>query len=159
MAPKSPGRWAALVVTALAAGAALAAGCSSQEEETPGACLVSSDAYLQALRAAPGEVTLDGTPISDCLTPDQEGGDLARVGEEMVVAATTLNAQARKDPDGPAAVQLGYLIGAVSEGADSIHADLVLRLNSAANYSPNQLQAAEFQRDFGRGFAAGQESG
>jgi hypothetical protein len=47
----------------------------------------------------------------------------------------------------------------VTEGADSIHADLVRRLNSAANFNPNELQPQQFQRDFGRGFAAGQESG
>ncbi len=71
-----------------------------------------------------------------------------------MVAATTLNAEAREDPGGPAAVRLGYLIGAATEGADAIHADLVRRLNSAANFSPEQLQPTEFQRDFGRGFAA-----
>jgi hypothetical protein len=120
---------------------------------------VSSDEYLRALEAAPGEVQLEGTPISECLTPSQEGGELARVGEEMVVAATALNAEAREDPDGAAAVRLGYLIGAATEGADAIHADLVRRLNSAANFNPDQLQPTEFQRDFGRGFAAGQESG
>jgi len=147
---------ALLVAGALAA---TVIGCSSDEEATPEACLVGSDTYLQALRAAPAEVRLEGTAISDCLIPSQEGGELARVGEELVVAATELNAQARRDPSGAAAVQLGYLMGAVTEGADSIHADLVLRLNSAANFSPDELPPTQFQRDFGRGFAAGQESG
>lgn len=159
MAPRFPDRRAAAITAAVAALTALAAGCSSEEEQTPEACLVGSDTYLQALRAAPGEVRLEGTPISECLIPSQEGGELARLGEEMVVAATTLNGEAREDPSGPAAVRLGYLIGAVTDGADSIHADLVRRLNSAANFSPNQLQSTQFQRDFGRGFAAGQESG
>ena len=71
---------------ALALGiAVLLAGCSSSEdEEAPAACLAGSDAYLTALRAAPGEVRLQGeTPISDCLTPDQEGGQLASIGKEM----------------------------------------------------------------------------
>ena len=66
----------------VACAALAAAGCSSGEDEAasaaPAACLAGSDAYLVALRAAPGEVLLEGeTPISDCLTPEQEGGQLA----------------------------------------------------------------------------------
>ena len=34
----------------------------------------------------------------------------------MVEAATKLNAGARANPGGPAAVELGYLIGAASKG-------------------------------------------
>ena len=158
MATRSPDRRGVSVVATVAL-IALGAGCSSDEEQTPEACLVSSDEYLLALEAAPAEVRLDGTPISECLTPSQEGGQLARVGEQMILVATELNAEARRDPSGGAALRLGYLIGAITEGADAIHADLVRRLNSAANFSPDQLQPTEFQRDFGRGFAAGQESG
>jgi hypothetical protein len=150
-------RTATILVAAALATTAMA--CSSDEESTPEACLVGSETYLEALQTAPGEVRLEGTAISDCLIPSQEGGELARVGEELVIAATTLNGQARQDPSGPAALQLGYLIGAATEGADSIHADLVRRLNAAANFHPEQLQPTEFQRDFGQGFAAGQESG
>jgi hypothetical protein len=156
---RAPGTWRGRLALATVALAAVVAGCSSDEESTPEACLVSGDAYLEALQAAPGGVDLDGTPISQCLIPSQEGGELARVGEEMIVAATALNAQARQKPEGPAAVQLGYLIGAATEGADPIHADLVRRLNAAANFSPDEVQSAAFQRGFGRGFAAGQESG
>jgi hypothetical protein len=140
---------------------ALAAGCASNENErAPEACRVTSAVYLQALQAAPGDVRLEGgTPISACLVPAQEGGELAQVGGEMVVAATKLNAEARQDPSGTGPVQLGYLIGAVSRGADSIHADLVRRLNSAARFSPDQVQSADFERQFGRGYAAGHRSG
>jgi hypothetical protein len=151
------------MAAALAALALVFAGCSSDEdEETPSACLDGSSAYLQALRTAPGEVRLDGeTPISDCLTPEQEGGELAEVGSTMIEAATALNREARADPSGAATMQLGYLIGAVGAGADSIHADLVRRLNAAARFSPggSGLLPAEFERTFGQGYAAGQESG
>jgi hypothetical protein len=151
------------VAATLAALALVIASCSSDEdEETPSACLGDTAAYLQALRAAPGEVRLEGeTAISDCLTPEQEGGQLAEVGSTMIKAATTLNGEARADPSGAATVQLGYLIGAVGEGADSIHADLVRRLNAAARFSPDGagLLPAEFERTFGQGYAAGQESG
>jgi hypothetical protein len=150
---------ARIAVAVVAAASLVVAGCSSDEEGTPEACLVTSNEYRSALEAAPAEVRLEGTAISDCLIPSQDGGELARVGEQMLVAATQLNGEARQDPSGPAAVQLGYLIGAVTQGADNIHADLVRRLNSAANFSPDQDQSARFQRSFGQGFAAGQESG
>jgi hypothetical protein len=115
---------------------------------------------VRALAAAPGEVRLEGdTPISDCLVPEQEGGDLAGVGQEMVKAATDLNAAARRDPTGREAVQLGYLIGAVERGAEGIHADLVRRINAAARFSPQGLLPAEFERTFGPGYRAGLESG
>jgi hypothetical protein len=124
-------------------------------------CLATSQGYLRALERAPRAVRLAGsTPISDCLVPEQSGGQLATVGKEMIVAATKLNADARRDPTGPAAVQLGYLLGAVSKGADAIHTDLVRRLNSAARFSQTGAsQPAGFERDFGRGYAAGRSSG
>src|SRR4029450_490173 len=72
-----------------------------------------------------GEVRLPGSPpTSACLVPEQEGGQLASIGREMIVAATKLNAEARRVPSGPAAVELGYLIGAVSKGADWVHPGL-----------------------------------
>jgi hypothetical protein len=149
-----------LTVAALAI-AGLVVGCSSDEdEEAPAACLAGSDAYLTALRAAPDEVRLQGeAPISDCLTPDQEGGQLATIGKEMIDAATELNAAAQQDPGGPASLQLGYLVGAVERGSEGIHADLGRRLDTAARYSPDGLLPAEFERSFGPGYAAGLESG
>lgn len=136
--------------------------CGSDDAETPGACLTEGGSYRQALAAAPGEVTLEGgTRISECLVPEQEGGELARVGEAIVDAGTELNTQARKDPTGPEAVRLGYLVGAVERGSEGIHADLVRRLNAAARFSPQGagVLPAEFERTFGRGYAAGLDSG
>jgi hypothetical protein len=146
------------VAVAILAGA----GCgSSDEEDAPAACLATSDAYQQALQSAPGEVRLeDDVPISDCLTPSQGSGELETIGQEMIVAASKLNAEARRDPAGPAAVELGYLIGAVSKGADSAHTDLVRRLNASAQFSETgETLPPEFQQAFGRGYAAGLESG
>jgi hypothetical protein len=100
------------------------------------------------------------TPISDCLVPQQEGGQLASIGQEMIVAATKLNAESRRDPAGPAPVELGYLLGAISKGADSIHTDLVRRINSAARFSETGgTLPASFERGFGRGYTAGRSSG
>ena len=151
----------ALTTIPLALATLLATGCSSDEDEgAPSACLAGSATYLEALQAAPNEVLLEGeAPISDCLTPDQEGGQLAGIGEEMVAAATALNATAQENPTGPEALQLGYLVGAVERGSEGIHADLVRRLNSAARFSPDGLLPPEFERTFGEGYAAGLESG
>ena len=148
---------AALGVAALVA----LAGCGAKKNDlAPSACLAGNQGYLRALERAPGEVRLAGTtPISDCLVPEQDAGQLANIGQEMIVAATKLNAEARRG-SAPAALQLGYLIGAVAKGADSIHTDLVRRLNSAARFSETggTLPAA-FERAFGRGYAAGRRSG
>ena len=140
----------------------LVAGCGSKSnDEAPAACLATNEGYLRALERAPGEVRLGGTtPISACLVAEQEAGELANVGHELVVTATKLNIEARRDPAGPASVQLGYLLGAVAKGADSIHTDLVRRLNSAARFSETGgALPAGFERAFGRGYAAGQRSG
>lgn len=150
----------ASVITLIAV-ASLVSACGSSEEEVPAACLASSATYIRSLQAAPGEVRLGGeTPISECLVSSQEGGQLANVGRQMIVAATKLNAEARSDPGGPAALQLGYLSGAVSKGADPIHTDLVRRLNSAAQFSESGAALPlPFQRAYSRGFLAGKQSG
>jgi hypothetical protein len=137
------------------------AGCGAKKNDlAPAACLVTNHGYLRALERAPGEVRLAGTtPISACLVSEQDAGQLANVGHEMIIAATKLNAEARQGSD-PATLQLGYLIGAVAKGADAIHTDLVRRLNSAAQFSQTGgTLPASFQRAFGRGYAAGHSSG
>jgi hypothetical protein len=148
---------------AIALSFALLAGCggSDEDDETPTACLATNQVYLEALESAPGPVRLGGsTPISECLVPAQEAGQLASVGQEMIVAATKLNNEARLEPGAQAAVELGYLIAAASKGADAIHTDLVRRLNSAAQFSETGVALpAGFQRAFGRGFEAGRASG
>jgi hypothetical protein len=144
----------------LLAALALLAGCGeSGGEDTPSACLRGADSYLRALEAAPAEVRLAGdAAISDCFAEGQEGGEAGTVGEAVIEAATVLNADARRDT-----VRLGYLVGAVQQGAASgggTHADLVRRLDAAARFFPGgQSPGAAFERAFGRGYAAGQASG
>lgn len=141
-------------------------GCGSSEEpsETPIACLAPADSYLVALERAPAAVRLDGTtPIADCLTEEQEPGALASVGEAAVAAAVELNRLVRRDLDPATALRLGYLVGAIEQGAEStggIHRDLVLRLNTAARFSGGGAQlGADFERAFGEGYAAAQAAG
>ena len=156
----SPLRTVAAIGAALAV--LVAAGCgSSGEKSAPAACLATAGGYLHALQAAPGAVRLpEGVPISDCLVPSQTGGQLADVGRSMLVAASRLNVMARRDPAGPATVQLGYLLGAVAKGADPIHTELARRLNAAARFTQGGgTPPAAFERAFGRGYAAGHRSG
>jgi hypothetical protein len=141
-----------------------ASGCGSTDEETRVACLDGAGAYIGALDDAPGEVKLSGeVPISDCLVENQKGGELATVGEAMVLAATRLNAQARQDPGGKSTLELGYLLGAAKRGAEDtngIHAELIRRLSFAARYNPeNRPLPPSFLRTYRQGFDAGQARG
>jgi hypothetical protein len=144
--------------------ACLSAGCGRQDDSTPVACLQGAGAYVGALAGAPGKVRLSGeVPISDCLAENQQGGDLATVGTALVEAATKLNAEARAEPGGDGALQLGYLLGAAQRGADStegIHADLLRRLTVAARYAPGRepLPGA-FLVAYREGFDAGHAKG
>jgi hypothetical protein len=152
-------------IALLALGAILAVtGCGRDDASTPVACLEGSGTYLRALDAAPGEVRLDGeTLISECLAENQQGGELATVGEAMVETATALNAEARAEPGSEASLQLGFLIGAImrgSERTEGIHADLVRRLAVAARYAPDRRPLPPaFLAAYGRGFEAGRDHG
>jgi hypothetical protein len=148
----------------------LVAGCGSDDEaEAPAACIAPARDYLAALEAAPQPVRLEGsTPISDCLVADQEPAELGQVGEELIKAATQLNAEARRDPADEPTTQLGYLVGAAQQGAaesggaegGGIHTDLLRRLDSAARFTEGgKPLPASFERAFGEGYAAGQGSG
>ena len=149
----------------LAVVAGLAAGCGSQNDDsTPVACLQGKEIYLAALGDAPGAVQLAGeTPISECLAENQQGGELATVGEALVETATELNGEARDVPTSPAALRLGYLIGAAQRGADGsegIHADLLRRLAVAARYAPGREPLPpSFLAAYREGFDAGHSSG
>lgn len=151
----------ALCVLALAL---IAAGCGQPSDTTPVACLEGEAAYLKALDHAPAEVKLGGaTLISECLTENQQAGDLATVGTALVGVATKLNAEARAEPGGNANLRLGYLLGAAERGAsqtNGIHVELIRRLTTAARYSPdNRPPATAFLRVYREGFDAGQAGG
>ncbi len=159
-------RLSTAIVLGLACLAALAAaGCGSQgDSSTPVACLEGEAAYLEALKAAPGEVELTGeTLISECLAENQQAGDLATVGETLVTTATKLNAEARAEPGGDANLQLGYLLGAAQRGAEKtegIHSDLIRRLTVAARFAPGaQPLGKEFLATYAKGFTAGHATG
>lgn len=151
---------AALLIVALG----LIAGCGNSDDSTPVACLEGPGAYERALKAAPDEVLLgEDTLISECLPRNQTGGDLSRVGEAVIETATALNAEARNSPGGDAALQLGYLLGAVkrgSEESEGIHSDLVRRLVVAARFAPGkQPLPPAFQDAYREGFEVAHSAG
>jgi hypothetical protein len=157
------GRFRGIALTVVASVLA-SAGCGETSDATPVACLDGPGAYVGALGDAPGEVRLSGeVAISDCLAENQQGGELATVGKSMVEAATQLSSAARREPGGPATVELGYLVGAASRGAErtaGIHTELVRRLLTAARYGPaNRPIPPAYVRAYREGFAAGSERG
>ena len=155
----------ALSAAALLAALAVLAGCGGgNDETTPVACFEGAGAYEKALADAPGEVRIGGeTLISECLTRNQEGGELAQVGEALVEAATRLDAEAREEPGGQANLELGYLLGAAQRGSEEtagIHSDLMRRLEVAARFAPGkQPLPPEFEAAYREGFDAGRETG
>jgi hypothetical protein len=95
--------------------ALVAIGCGNDEHRVPVACLDGN--VSKALAKAPGEVRVDGTKLSDCFNRAATPAEIQEVGAVFVAAAEKLSARARTNPHSPAALQLGYLVGAVRHGA------------------------------------------
>ena len=154
-------RRAALLLIVLAL---VTAGCGSSDgaANTPTACLAPAATYLKALEAAPRPVRLSGsTPISDCLVEDQSAGELADVGASLVKAATLLSAAAQRHSGAEQALRLGYLVGAVEEGASEtsgIHTDLVRRIQAATRILTRGGRSS-VARAYARGYEAGRRDG
>lgn len=106
-----------------------------EDEPTPAACRAGEAAVLRALEAAPDRVALDETPLSACLGDTTDGGALQEIGAAYVDAAATLADRAAEDREGEAALQLGYLVGAVKRseaGAQGVGYELGRRLGAEA---------------------------
>lgn len=107
------------------------AGCGSEpSREVPVACKSGPATVERALAKAPGDVRLQGRRLSECFAPGGEGGDAQALGFALVPVAERLAADARAHPNGPAAVELGYLVGAVHRGAERgrVYAELERRV-------------------------------
>jgi hypothetical protein len=137
--------------------AVMAAGCSTEDQSgLPVACQSTADSVRHALERAPESVTLDGTPISDCFTRASEPGDIQSIGFAFTEAAAELAREARENPDGDSALELGYLVGAVRAGASDtagIHDELVRRVEQELADVDTSSEA------FTEGERAGLESG
>lgn len=145
----------AAVAVAATVGAAIAAGCGGGDPPPlPPACTEGPDPVLHALARAPGRVRLDdGTPLSECVAKAFDDGEIQQLGVALTPAADRLADRATPT----AALQLGYLIGAVRRGAsrtNGVHAELVRHLEATATSTGAALQAATR-----RGIAAGEATG
>jgi hypothetical protein len=138
--------------------AALTACSRGGTGDLPAACQFAdgSKTVRAALESAPGEVRVDGTPLSKCLVRDASAADVQSVGAAYVTAASELADAARRAPHGPAATQLGYLVGAVRRGASKtagIHYELQRRVEAEVNGVDPRAP------EFVRGEQAGEASG
>jgi len=123
------------VALAILLGVLFLSGCSDEDEVVPAACRQGPDAVRVALREAPRPVTLNGTPLSQCIKDTSRGGALQEVGEAYLSVASQLADDAAPDPDGVEAVRLGYLVGAFERsraGAQGVGYELGRRLRSEA---------------------------
>ena len=136
--------------------AAAAGGCrpAQDDEAYPPECANGPAALRAALERAPdGEVAIEGVRLSECLVPSADAGPLQAFGGSVMAVAASLVERARSGDD-RAAVQLGYLRGALVRGADpGVHDELIRRLDQEL------LRADRRAPAFRRGEAAGRDRG
>ncbi|HWC27646.1 MAG TPA: hypothetical protein VG474_13740 [Solirubrobacteraceae bacterium] len=146
--------WSVAAILAL-----VLAGCSSRREPLPAACTGDPATIVAALRSAPDAVALPGgTRLSTCVSRARTDGDLQSLGITFTRAADTLRGPARSDP--AAAVQLGYLAGAVQAGAAAGSGNtrqLARRVEQLAALGDGASAASEAA--LRRGLRAGRSSG
>jgi hypothetical protein len=150
--------WRRGALALLVAPVALAACGRDVTGDLPSACRFQdgSRTVRAALAAAPGQVRIDGTPLSHCLVREADVGDVQSVGATYVAVASDLADAARRQPHGPAATQLGYLVGAVRRGASKtagIYYELERRVELELNGV--DVNAAGFLRGEREGAADG----
>jgi hypothetical protein len=70
-------------------------------------------------------------PLSACLTTSSDQADITGVGAELIAVDADLAERARREPGGPEALRLGYLVAAVRKGAaasQGVNAEIVRRM-------------------------------
>jgi hypothetical protein len=147
-------RQVALVLQALVV---LVTGCGNQDVVVPAACLEGAAEVREALERAPGDVRLGGeVPISGCFKQAAEPADVQNLGATMLQAAQGLIADVRADPRSDAAVELGYLVGAVRRSSRTdagVHYEAERRIEQELAGVPTDTP------EFRRGLEAGRSSG
>jgi hypothetical protein len=123
----------------------------------PVECLQGPSTITRALTGAPAPVRLEGRiPISHCFQQAATAADVQNLGSLLIDAAGATAARVRAAPHSKAAVELGYLIGAVRRGA---------RVDTGVHYEEERRIEAELQGapvrtpEFRRGMAAGLRTG
>lgn len=135
----------------------LLGGCGARTPPSQ-ACIEAQPAdVLQALTRAPRGVALaDGTPLSQCVRRTIDDSRLQALGATLTTAADELARRMRTRDD--AALQLGFLIGAVDRGAAQaagLQGELANRIaGTAAGLDRGPERAALL-----RGRAAGRRTG
>jgi len=129
--------------------------CRSKAPDLPGAC-TNGAAVAQALAHAPGTVLVGGsTKISTCVSRARTDGEIQTVGAVYTRLGDDL---ARRLPtDERAAMQLGFLIGAVRRGSSTTngtHEELTRRIEQTTG-----LDGPGDSRGFARGLEAGRRTG
>jgi len=136
----------------------LTAGCASDSERLPAACLDDPATIERALERAPAAVTLaGGTRLSTCVRRARSDTDLQTLGASLTKVADSLSARAPRD--GAAALRLGYLRGATRRGAAAnpgLAANLGRRLEQTTLLRRGSAAA---RAALGRGLRAGEEDG
>jgi hypothetical protein len=132
------------------------AGCGG-ESKPPAGCSSGARTVLGALQRAPGDVTVDGALISTCVRRSLGMGQIQTLGFTYVAVA---NNELRRIPRSEAAaLQLGFLVGAVRRGANKtngVQLELLRRIEQVAGVDgPPGPRAAAYRR----GMAAGEDHG
>jgi hypothetical protein len=132
----------------------LAVGCGNDTHRVPVACFDGN--LLHALSRAPSEVRVQGVRLSDCFTRAANPAEVQQVGSVFIAAAERLSGRARARAHSPAALQLGYLVGAVRRGTDrtqGIHYETRRRIEQEL------IGVNTTAPEYVRGEKAGQQSG
>jgi hypothetical protein len=143
------------ILAAVACAAGLLSACGDDPGALPDGC-GDGDAVLRALRSAPGQVTVGGARLSECFRKNASGDELQLVGASFVDAASRLSVPARRNPNGRAALELGYLEAAAHRGGSrtqGIHEELLRRLDQERGAVDTHSQA--YRRGERAGAAAG----
>jgi hypothetical protein len=145
-------RWGVLQV-----GLVLLAGCGNEDVDLAPECLEGPATVRAALAEAPDEVRLGGrVAISACFQAAAAPADVQNLGSTLVDTAEALKREVRRAPHSRAAVQLGYLVGAVHRGAGT---DGGIHYETGRRIEQELTGVRKDTEEFKRGLAAGERNG
>jgi hypothetical protein len=123
----------------------------------PAECLDSPAAVRKALASAPGDVRLAGrVPISDCFQQAASAADVQNLGGIFIAATGQVAQRVQRAPHSHAAVELGYLVGAVRRGALT---DRGIHYESERRVEQELVGVPTSTPEFRRGLEAGRRAG
>ena len=98
---------------------------------------------------------MGGTRLSDCFAPGSDPGAVEGLGLTYIPAAARLATEARAQPRGPAPLRLGFLVGAVRQGAarGGVYAEVLRRIEQ--ELAGVDTRSETFQRGLRAGLAHG----